>query len=81
MMRYASSPPETRAESINKYLMVDGHRELVLDSIGFALDDVEFVSIIGPTGSGKSTLPDIIAGLDSPDAGTVTIEVARRGLS
>lgn len=68
-----------RVESINKSFMVDGHRELVLDSIDFAVDDGEFVSIIGPSGCGKSTLLNIVAGLDSPDAGTVMIEGSSPG--
>jgi NitT/TauT family transport system ATP-binding protein len=31
----------------------------------------EFVCLVGPSGCGKSTLLNIIAGLDSPDSGTV----------
>jgi ABC-type nitrate/sulfonate/bicarbonate transport system ATPase subunit len=37
------------------------------------VDEGEFVSIVGSTGSGKSTLMAILAGLLSPDAGTVTV--------
>src|SRR5689334_8110324 len=33
----------------------------------------EFVSIMGPSGCGKSTLLNLIAGLDSPDEGTIAI--------
>ena len=35
------------------------------------------IGILGPNGGGKSTLLRIVAGLDHPDAGTVTM---RRGL-
>jgi ABC-type Fe3+/spermidine/putrescine transport system ATPase subunit len=33
----------------------------------------EFFSLLGPSGCGKTTLLRIIAGLDLPDAGTLTI--------
>jgi len=45
----------------------------VLDGIDFDVAAGEFVSVIGPSGSGKSTLFSLIAGLDTPDAGTVTV--------
>lgn len=34
----------------------------------------EFVSVIGPSGCGKSTLFSLIAGLELPDAGTLTLD-------
>src|ERR1700680_3318689 len=33
----------------------------------------ELVAVMGPAGSGKSTLMHLLAGLDKPTAGTVTI--------
>jgi ABC-type nitrate/sulfonate/bicarbonate transport system ATPase subunit len=43
----------------------------VLDGIDLTARPGEFVSIIGPSGCGKSTIFNVLAGLDSPDAGTV----------
>ena len=63
-----------RVESLNKSFNVDGYRQLVLDDIQLTVGEGEFVSIIGPSGCGKSTLLNIVAGLDSPDSGTVTVE-------
>ncbi len=48
-----------------------GHVD-VLDDINLEVSDGEFVCIVGPSGCGKSTLLNLIAGLEKPDAGTVS---------
>ena len=45
----------------------------VLDGISLSIERGEFVSLVGPSGCGKSTLLRIIAGLESQDAGTITL--------
>lgn len=45
----------------------------VLDGVSFTVDPGEFVSVIGPSGCGKSTVFTMLAGLDSPDSGTVRV--------
>ena len=42
-----------------------------LRDINLAIDDGEFVYIIGPTGSGKSTLIKLLDGEEIPNSGTV----------
>jgi branched-chain amino acid transport system ATP-binding protein len=42
-----------------------------VDNIDLAVAASEFVSIIGPNGAGKTTLFNLIAGLDTPDAGEI----------
>ena len=44
---------------------------MVLEDISFDVGPQELVSIVGPSGVGKTTLLKIIARLDEPDAGTV----------
>ena len=46
---------------------------VVLDDVSFDVGEGEFVTIIGPSGCGKSTLLNIIAGLDSHEAGDVIV--------
>ncbi|WP_436793117.1 ABC transporter ATP-binding protein [Actinospongicola halichondriae] len=46
----------------------------VLRNVSLDVDDGTTLSLLGPSGSGKSTLLRIIAGLESPDAGAVTID-------
>ncbi len=45
----------------------------VLEGIDLAIEDGEFLTLVGPSGCGKSTLLRIIAGLETADAGSVSI--------
>ncbi len=50
-----------------------GSRTEVLKDINLAINEGEFVVIVGYSGSGKSTLINLISGLVKPDAGVATI--------
>jgi ABC-type lipoprotein export system ATPase subunit len=50
---------------------------VVLDDVSIEVDAGEVVAVLGPSGSGKSSLLALLAGLEPPDSGTVT----RNGLT
>jgi multiple sugar transport system ATP-binding protein len=50
-----------------------GHVEANRD-ISLIVPDGEFVVLLGPTGAGKTTLLRLIAGLEKPDAGTISFD-------
>ena len=47
---------------------------LALDSFNFDLAPAEIVSIVGPTGCGKSTAMNVLAGFESPSSGSVSVD-------
>jgi putative ABC transport system ATP-binding protein len=68
----------TTAPAVSAYGLVRryGAGEAAVDALrGVSLDvpSGQFVAVMGPSGSGKSTLMHIIAGLDTPDEGSVAI--------
>ncbi len=59
-----------RVENISKSF----GEENIIEEINITLDKGEIVSILGTSGVGKTTLFNIIAGIDTPDKGNVYLE-------
>ncbi len=48
----------------------------VFDNLNLSIQPGEYIAIIGESGVGKSTLLNLLAGLDVPDAGDITLDGA-----
>ena len=61
-----------RFENVSMYYHSKQGETVALDEVNFSVNEGEFVAIVGPSGCGKSTLLHIIAGLLSPENGSIT---------
>ena len=74
--------PPARRESISlcgvfrSYANSHGSFTPALQNIDLEIEQGEFVCIVGPSGCGKSTLLHLIAGLDRPTTGEITVDGA-----
>ena len=60
--------------NVTKKFHKGGETITPLDDISLDVEEGEFVSLMGASGTGKSTLLNLIAGIDRPDAGNITID-------
>ena len=68
----ASHSPLVELRNVTKrYTLASGEPILAVDNISTTIADGEFICILGPSGHGKSTLLNLIAGLVQPSAGEV----------
>jgi len=73
-------PPPPQKESIalsgvfRSYANSRGSFTPALQNIDLEIEQGEFVCIVGPSGCGKSTLLHLLAGLDRPTTGEITVD-------
>lgn len=49
------------------------NNEIVLEDVNFAVDERDYVTVVGPNGGGKTTLLKLILGLLKPDKGEIKV--------
>jgi NitT/TauT family transport system ATP-binding protein len=62
-----------KLDGVSRSFAIDGAPLLVLQDVSFEVPSGGVAVVVGPNGSGKSSLLRLIAGLISPDRGTITI--------
>lgn len=66
--------PILSLRQVTKSIDTGTHRVDILKGIDFEIGRGEFVAIMGASGSGKSTLLGLLAGLDTPTAGSIQVD-------
>src|SRR5437588_12668863 len=65
------APSKLAIENVSKNFKGASGAVLALDHVSLQVDEGEFVCLVGASGCGKTTLLNIIAGLEKPDSGRV----------
>jgi NitT/TauT family transport system ATP-binding protein len=68
--------PAIKLDHVSRRFVIDGRPVTVLDDVSFDVPAHGISAVVGPNGSGKSTLLRLVAGLLTPDSGTVEIDGA-----
>jgi putative ABC transport system ATP-binding protein len=72
-MGHNGKPPIVQVEDVVKTFPIGDGEVTVLKGITFDVACGEFVSIVGPSGNGKSTLLNMVTGIDRPTRGQVVV--------
>jgi len=70
----SQSPVILKAENVHKSYRMGATKVNVLKGADLAVQEGEFVAIIGASGSGKSTFLHVLGGLDRPDKGVIQFD-------
>ena len=68
-----NSTPLVDARSVVKRFVVGETEVTILKGVSFQVEAGEFVMIVGPSGNGKSTLLNMVTGIDFPSDGQVVV--------
>ena len=61
-------------KDVCKYYKMGEHIIAAADHVSFTISKGEFVVIVGPSGAGKTTVLNMLGGMDSADKGTIALD-------
>ncbi len=73
MAEAISVPPIVEIKDVVKKFRVGSNDVTILKGVSFQVQPGEFLSIVGPSGNGKSTLLNMITGIDRPSSGEIVV--------
>jgi len=66
--------PIIRFKDVCKYYRAGDSQVTALDGVSLEIEQGDFVSIMGPSGGGKTTFLNCLGGLDTPDSGEIYLK-------
>ena len=61
------------ANKLNKTFENNGLKTIAINDVSFSIKKGEFVVILGPSGAGKTTILNLLGGMDSPSSGELLV--------
>lgn len=61
-------------EDVCKYYNMGGTKIAAADNVNFSINKGEFCIIVGPSGAGKTTILNMLGGMDSCDSGIIRLD-------
>ena len=58
-----------KAVNLKKYFVTENYEVHAVDGVTLEIEEGEFVAVVGTSGSGKTSLLNLLGGLDVPDEG------------
>ncbi|OAB47860.1 ABC transporter ATP-binding protein [Paenibacillus antarcticus] len=61
-------------ENVSKFYHIGEQKIAATDNVSFSIEEGEFCVIVGPSGAGKTTVLNMLGGMDSCDSGTIRLD-------
>ena len=70
----SEASPLVRIRNLRRYYTRGSERIDVLKGVDVDIPRGDFLALMGPSGSGKATLLNLLGGIDTPSAGTIEVD-------